>query len=136
MMRPRLEAMVPLLADDGAVFAEIDDTQLAHLLVLMDETFGRKNRISTITIVRSAPTGHKAQNAGPVNVSGFLLAYARDKKRWRYRPQVRVREGLDPAYSTWLENPDDTPKGWRFLPLRRAIAATLGHASPREAVRA
>src|SRR3954463_2257833 len=60
MMRPRLEALVPLLADDGAVFVEIDDTQLAHLALLMDEVFGAKNRISTITVVRSATTGHKA----------------------------------------------------------------------------
>src|SRR4051794_33811421 len=53
MMRPRLEAMVPLLADDASVFAEIDDTQLAHLTLLMDDVFGAKNRISTITVVRS-----------------------------------------------------------------------------------
>ncbi len=136
MMRPRLQAMVPLLADDAAVFVEIDDTELAHLVLLMDEVFGAKNRISTITIVRSAATGHKAQNRGPVHVSDFLLAYAKDKKRWRYRPQVRVREGLDPAYSTWLENPDEPPETWRFAPLRSAVAKALGYSSPSAAVRA
>jgi adenine-specific DNA-methyltransferase len=118
MMRPRLEAIVPLLADDGAVFVEIDDTSLARLVVMMDSIFGEQNRISTITVVRSAPTGHKAINAGPVHVSDFVVAYAKDKKRWRYRPQTRVREGLDPAYSTWLENPDDAPSTWRFKTLR------------------
>ena len=71
----------------------------ARSSLLMDEVFGAKNRISTITVVRSATTGHKAINAGPVHVSDFLLAYAKDKKKWRYRPQVRVREGFDPAYS-------------------------------------
>jgi adenine-specific DNA-methyltransferase len=120
MMRPRLEAIAPLLADDGAVFVEIDDTSLARLTLLMDEVFGEANRVSTITIVRSAPTGHKAINAGPVHVSDFLLAYAKDKRAWRYRPQVRVRDGLDPAYSTWLDNPGDPPKSWRFRPLRAA----------------
>ena len=44
-------------------------------------------------------------NAGPVHVSDFILAYAKDKKAWRYRPQLRVREGIDPAYSTWLDDP-------------------------------
>lgn len=136
MMRPRLEAIAPLLADDGAVFAEIDDTELARLLLLMDEVFGRKNRVSTITIVRSAPTGHKAQNAGPVHVSDFLLAYAKDKKRWRYRPQVTTRAGLDPAYNTWLEEPDAPPSRWVFRPLRAAVAVALGYASPRDAQRA
>jgi len=136
MMRPRLEALVPLLADDGAVFAEIDDTQLAHLALLMDEVFGAKNRISTITVVRSATTGHKAINAGPVHVSDFILAYAKDKKQWRYRPQVRTRDGLDPAYGTWLDDPDAPPAEWTFRSLRTAIAERLGHASPRAAVAA
>lgn len=133
MMRPRLEALLPLLADDGAVFAEIDDTQLAHLSLLMDEVFGAKNRISTITVVRSATTGHKAINAGPVHVSDFILAYAKDKKQWRYRPQVRTRDGLDPAYGTWLDNPDAPPADWTFRSLRTAVAEQLGHASPRAA---
>jgi adenine-specific DNA-methyltransferase len=136
MMGPRLEALRPLITDDGAVFVEIDDTQLASLTLLMDSIFGAQNRISTITIVRSAPTGHKAINAGPVHVSDFLLVYAKDRKKWRYRPQVRVREGFDPAYSTWLEDPDAKPSRWRFRPLKAAVAAALGHGSPRDAVRA
>ncbi|MBX3186436.1 MAG: site-specific DNA-methyltransferase [Labilithrix sp.] len=136
MMRPRLEAIAPLLADDGAIFVQIDDTQLAHLALTMDAIFGAKNRISTITVVRSATTGHKAINAGPVHVSDFILAYARDKKRWRYRPQTRVREGLDPAYATWLDDPDAPPARWTFRPLRAAIASMLGHDSSRAAVRA
>lgn len=133
MMRPRLEAIAPLLAEDGAVFAEIDDTELATLITLMDDVFGRANRISTITVVRSAPTGHKAINAGPVHVSDFLLAYAKDRKKWRYRPQVRVREGYDDAYGTWLENPDEPPAKWRFRPLKAVVAEALGFGSTREA---
>jgi adenine-specific DNA-methyltransferase len=136
MMRPRIEALRPLLADDGAVFVEIDDTQLAALTRILDDVFGAKNRVSTITIVRSAPTGHKAINAGPVHVSDFLLVYAKDKKQWRYRPQVRVRETFDEAYSTWLDDPDAKPERWCFRPLKTAVAEALGHASTRDAIRA
>ena len=136
MMRPRLEALRPLVAEDGAVFVQIDDTQLARLTLLMDAVFGARNRISTVTIVRSAPTGHKAINAGPVHVSDFLLVYAKDRKKWRYRAQVRVRDSFDVAYSTWLDDPDAKPARWRFRPLKAAVAEALGHASPRDAVRA
>ncbi|MDB4942410.1 MAG: Type restriction-modification system methylation subunit [Labilithrix sp.] len=136
MMKPRLEALVPLLAEDGAVFAEIDDTQLAPLTLLLDEVLGARNRISTITVVRSGATGHKAINAGPVHVSDFLLAYAREKKKWRYRPQVRVRDGLDPAYGTWLDEPAAAPARWTFRPLRAAIAEALGFATSAAAVKA
>lgn len=133
MMRPRLEALAPLLADDGAVFAEIDDTELARLVGLLDDVFGAKNRVSTITVVRSAATGHKAKNAAPVHVSDFLLVYAKNKKAWRYRPQVHLREGLDPAYGTWLDNPDDAPRAWTFRPLRAAFARHLGYPTSRRA---
>lgn len=136
MMRSRLEALRPLIREDGAVFVEIDDTELGSLITLMDEVFGAHNRISTITIVRSAPTGHKAINAGPVHVSDFLLVYAKDRKKWRYRPQVRVRQSFDEAYSTWLDNPADKPKSWRFRSLKAAIAEAFGHASVRAATRA
>ncbi|MCL2779737.1 MAG: site-specific DNA-methyltransferase [Polyangiaceae bacterium] len=136
MIESRLRALAPLLADDGAVFAEIDDTELARLISLMDETFGAKNRISTITIVRSAPTGHKAKNQGPVHVSDFLLAYAKNKKLWRYNLQMRVRNGYDSAYRTWLDNPSAPPAHWAFRPLRTAVCHELGYPSVRDAERA
>lgn len=136
MMRPRLERIAPLLAADGSIFVEIDDTQLSALIALLDSIFGSKNRISTITVVRSAPTGHKAINAGPVNVSDFLLAYAKDKKRWRGHPQTTPRSGLDRAYGTWLEDPQAKPGKWSFRPLRAVVAETHGFATTRAASRA
>jgi adenine-specific DNA-methyltransferase len=135
MMRPRLEAMAPLLAEDGALFAEIDDTQLAHLQILCDRVFGAHNRVSTVTVVRSAATGHKAINAGPVHVTDFILIYARDRKKWRYRAQKRPREGMDRAYGTWLVDPDAPREAWTFRPLRSAAAEHHGYASSREATR-
>ena len=135
-MRPRIEALHPLVADDGAVFVEIDDTSLAPLITILDDVFGAKNRVSTITIVRSAPTGHKAINPAPVHVSDFLLVYAKEKAKWRYRPQVRVRSGFDHAYSTWLQDPDARHARWTFRSLRSAVAEQLGHASVQAATKA
>ena len=133
MMRPRLAAIRDLLADDGALFAEIDDTMLAPLHALLDETFGRANRVSTITIVRSASTGHKAINLGPVNVSDYLLVYAKDRRAWRANPQWRARDGYDAAYTTFVPNRDEPMEAWRFEPLRRHACHALGFAGPREA---
>jgi adenine-specific DNA-methyltransferase len=127
MIRERLEAARELLAEDGAAFVEIDDTELGPLQVVMDDVFGREQRVSTITVVRSAATGHKAINRGPVNVTDFVLAYARQRTRWRCNPLVRERGSYDRAYATWLENPRDEPPLWRFGPLtahaRRALGA-------------
>ena len=131
MMRDRLEAARALLAEDGAIFVEIDDTELGPLQVQMDEVYGRAQRVSTVTIVRSAATGHKAINRGPVNVTDFLLVYARDRALWRSHALVRERAGYDGAYSTWLENPGDPREAWRFAPLAAHARRTLGRAATR-----
>lgn len=118
--------VAPTLRDDGALVAEIDDTELGALIVLLDEIFGRANRIAIVTVVRSAATGHKAKNPGPVNVTDYLLVYAKDRKRFRPKPLVRVRARYDDAYRTWIENPSDAPSAWRFVTLARAFARAGG----------
>ena len=47
MMWPRLELLRDLLAEDGSIWASIDNTQGAYLKVLLDEVFGRSNFITT-----------------------------------------------------------------------------------------
>jgi adenine-specific DNA-methyltransferase len=136
MMRARLEALLVLVADDGAVCVEIDDTELGPLQVLMDELFGAKNRVSTITVVRSAATGHKAINAGPVNTTDYLLLYAKDRALFRYEPQLRPRRGYDGAYGLFVPNVADPLEKWRFEPLALHAARALGHAQRKDAVKA
>ncbi len=130
MMRERLEAARDLLAPDGAIFVEIDDTELGPLQVEMDGVFGREQRVSTVTVVRSAATGHKAINRGPVNVTDFLLVYGKDRAAWRAHPIMRERARYDSAYSTWLENPADLCEAWRFVPLAAHVRATRAGRTP------
>jgi adenine-specific DNA-methyltransferase len=136
MMRPRLALVRDLLREDGVCFVEIDDTELGALRVVMDEVFGRANRIAIVTIVRSAATGHKAINVGPVNVTDFLLVYAKDRKKARLRPLVRARRGYDDAYRTFLDDPSAPLSSWRFEPLAERAARAMGFAKRRDAVRA
>jgi adenine-specific DNA-methyltransferase len=128
MIRERLLAARDLMSDDGAIFVEIDDTELGALQGAMDDVFGRAQRISTITVVRSAATGHKAQNRGPVNVADYLFVYAKDRARFRCNPVYRERARYDAAYSTWLANPAAALDAWRFVPLRAHVRAALGRA--------
>jgi len=132
-LRERLLAILPLLARDGALFLEIDDSELGQALVLCDEVFGRASRVSTITVVRSATTGHKAKNRGPVNVTDFILVYEREPGAWACRPQRRVRAGYDRAYATFLRNPDARCEDWQFESLGQRVAHDCGHESPRAA---
>lgn len=125
MMRDRLELLRDLLRRDGSIWVEIDDTEFSYLGVLMDEVFGRDNRIATVTIKRSAGTGHKAINPGPVNVTDFLLGYARDRAHWKYHPQLVLRDAYDKNYNKWVANPDDPPAQWQIDALPEFFARTL-----------
>jgi adenine-specific DNA-methyltransferase len=134
MIVERLAAARELLADTGSIFVEIDDTELGPLQVAMDEVFGREQRVSTVTVVRSAATGHKAINPGPINVADYLLLYAKDRRRWRCNPLVRERTRFDRAYSTWLRNPDDAIETWQFTSLASEVRSRLGRAPSRSEV--
>jgi adenine-specific DNA-methyltransferase len=128
-MRERLLAVVPLMAPDGALFFEIDDSEVGQALALCDETFGRAARVSTVTLVRSASTGHKAKNRGLVNVTDFILVYERSPGAWACRPQKRVRRGYDGAYRTYLVNPTAPHAEWRFESLGSVVAKDRGYAT-------
>jgi adenine-specific DNA-methyltransferase len=128
-MRERLLAILPLMAPDGALFLEIDDSELGPAIGLCDEIFGRASRVSTVTVVRSASTGHKAKNRGVVNVTDFILVYERSRGAWVCRPERRFRRGYDHAYRTYLENPRAPDTEWRFESLARVVAKDHGYAS-------
>lgn len=48
MMYPRLRLARELLRDDGVIFVSIDDNEIHHRRILMNEVFGEENRIATI----------------------------------------------------------------------------------------
>jgi adenine-specific DNA-methyltransferase len=126
MMAERLEVMRTLLCDTGTLVVEIDDTELGSLETTLNAIFGRLQRLATVTLVRSAATGHKTINRGLVNVTDFLLLYAKDRCLWRGHALVRVRASYDRAYSSWLENPTEPRAKWRVAPLRAHVRAVLG----------
>jgi len=48
MMTPRLKLLRELLSEDGVIFVSIDDEEVHHLRMLMDDIFGFENFIATI----------------------------------------------------------------------------------------
>ncbi len=117
LMRNRLEVLFTLLSEDGSIWISIDDGECHYLKILCDEIFGRKNFVIQSTIKRSAPTGHKAINQGPVQVCDYLLCYAKNKQHWNYKPQYTERD-YDKAYNQYIANYDKGVEHWRFIPLK------------------
>ena len=76
LMRDRLEILKRLLSDDGAIFISIDDNENAYLKVLMDEIFGRRNFITTVTVVSDARTRNYAA-ISPTHE--YIMVYAKSE---------------------------------------------------------
>lgn len=77
LMRDRLEALRRLLSDDGFIFVQIDNNEMAYLKVLMDEIFGRKNFINDIVWKRRG--GSANPNNRLNNVTDFILWYSKSE---------------------------------------------------------
>lgn len=112
-MKNRLEAAKELLRDDGSVWVNIDDNEVAYLMILMDEVFGRDQYITTITVKRSAATGHKAINPAPIVVADFVIGYSKTRD-WKYKIQYTKRD-YDSAYSRFIVNYDQDFRKWKFV---------------------
>ena len=88
----RVRILHVLLSEEGTLFAHIDDNELGYFIVLLDEIFGRSNRLYVVTFKQGAATGHKSINPGCVNTSNFILIYAKDKNRWTPNRVYTARE--------------------------------------------
>jgi adenine-specific DNA-methyltransferase len=83
LMKPRLEALKRLLRPrDGVIAVHIDHRELAPLKLLMDETFGKQNLVSLVTLRVKDPAG-VGQQSLIFDVCEYLLLYARDTKHLR-----------------------------------------------------
>jgi len=121
LMAHRIRAIHRLLRDDGSLFIHIDDNELAYLIALCDEVFGRRNRINIITFKQSSASGPKAINPGLVTTANYIVFYAKDKLRWSPN---RVFQAVprDDRYSNFIPNIGNSHTEWRVVTLRDAFA--------------
>ncbi len=111
MMRPRLVAMRKVLRPHGAAFISIDDNEVAHLRLLMDEVFGEANFVAQL-VVNLNPKGRQL-GRGFATSHEYVLVYARDLK-------VCVIDASSRESVVETDFPHESADGRRFrhLPLR------------------
>ncbi|HCH5613135.1 TPA: site-specific DNA-methyltransferase [Vibrio parahaemolyticus] len=111
MMYPRLKLARNLLADDGAIFISIDDTEVANLRKLCDEIFGEDNFVNNVIWQKKYTRANDAQWFSDNH--DHILVYAKSKKDFHLNLLPRNEDQLS-AY----KNPDNHPKGrWKATPL-------------------
>jgi len=84
-LRDRLTAARTLLTESGSVFVQISDDNLHVVRSLLDEVFGPSNYVSTITFHKTAG----ASSAGLATIADFILWYARDHTKMKYRQMYK-----------------------------------------------
>lgn len=88
-MKNRLEIAWQLLAEDGAIFIQTDDTEFAYLKVLCDELFGREHFKENIVLKSSTESGVNAINVKNgerlFKVKESILFYAKSTS-FRFTP--------------------------------------------------
>ena len=80
-LRDRLLLARELLTESGSCFVQIGDENIHRVGMVMDEIFGAENRVATISY---ATTSGSSANTLP-QVADYLLWYARDRQRVKYR---------------------------------------------------
>ena len=80
-MLHRLCIMRDLLTETCSIFVQISSANVHRMALLLDEVFGHDNAVSTIMFRKAGGTSSSLIPEG----SDFLLWYAKDKKRAKYR---------------------------------------------------
>jgi len=75
MMMPRLKLLRELLRDDGVIFISIDDNEVHHLRMLMDEIFGADNFVATVIWQKKYATANDHQGIAPMH--DYLIIFCK-----------------------------------------------------------
>jgi adenine-specific DNA-methyltransferase len=116
-----LEALAPLLRDDGSLWISIDDAQVHYLKVLADRILGRDAFVTTVVWEHRTTRENRRVFS---NNHEYVLVYAKDPERFKAtRNPVRPSPEILARY----RNPDGDPRGpWQSVSLN----AQAGHGTP------
>ncbi|MFN3467039.1 MAG: site-specific DNA-methyltransferase, partial [Candidatus Brocadiales bacterium] len=79
MMMPRLKLLRELLREDGVIFVSIDDNEVHHLRMLMDEVFGGGNFITDVVWQKKTSPQNDAKYFSDNH--DFIIVYAKKRKQ-------------------------------------------------------
>ena len=90
LMKPRLELLHKLLANDGSMWISIDDDECHYLKVFCDELFGRKNFVNNVIWEKKYSPSNDAKWLSDSH--DHILVYAKNKEVWRPNLLPRTEE--------------------------------------------
>jgi len=132
LMRDRLIILRELLRQDGVIFIQLDEKNIFHIRVMLDEIFGKSNYTNLFTIKTSDPSGLRTVNPSPYDSAEYIIMYAKDKPSYKYET-LYVECDYDSSYSKYIENINETYSKWKICSLGEFFAKQKGYSSVDEA---
>ena len=120
MMVPRMKLLREFLNEDGTIFVSIDDNEVHHLRMIMNDIFGEDNFITMISWQRKKESANDSKN---ISVKAeYVVVYSKSELS-----QLRLLPLSEEYVDTSYNDPTSMfPDGqWRPVP----IATTKGHKS-------
>lgn len=121
-IKNRIDISRDLLTDDGFIAVTIDHEELFYLGVLLDEVYGRENRVGIVTILIN-PKGRQHEQFFSA-ATEYMLVYAKNKNIAHFN-----KVAIDDDIKRTFNNTDD--KGnYRLIPFSRIRTSTLREYKP------
>jgi len=109
MMRDRVLKAYELLSDDGSLWVHLDDTELYHFKLVLDEIFGKENFVANVVWQKVYCPRNDAKFFSCDQ--DYILVYAKDIEKFKVNRLTRT-EKSDKNYT----NPDNDPRGpWQSV---------------------
>ena len=99
MMYPRVSLARQLLREDGFIVVSVDDAELHHLRLLLNEAFGEENYVATLVWDRNRKNDAKFFSVG----HEYMVVYARNLQYLRESGVIlrAPKEGVDEVRELW-----------------------------------
>jgi adenine-specific DNA-methyltransferase len=102
-LRDRIKTARELLNESGSIFVQISTENMKYVLLILDEVFGPKNQVEVISFrKKTMPLGGRLLEGN----CDYLLWFAKDKERIKYRGLFRDSEIEGDSHWNWVELPD------------------------------
>lgn len=109
MIRDRLAALRPLLAEDASIWVHLDDAEVHRARAVMDEVFGEKAFVTSV--IWQKKTTRDSRAAFSSNHDTILVYAPSGPKKWKTSRNLLSKD------ESHLRNRDDDPRGpWSDAP--------------------
>jgi len=133
-MQNRLDVAKKLLNDDGVIFIQFDDNEVAYGKVLCDEVFGRENYCNQIAIETNSAFGFKSTSDILFKQTGYILFYAKYKRSFTLN-KTYIERDYDSAYKFIFDDISLPENAWTWRNIADEYFEKKGYATKKEAIK-